>query len=52
VEAGVGERDRERGKGKNKIKTAGPTFGGGIGGPPRMEGGKGNLEGRAKWRSI
>jgi hypothetical protein len=30
----------------------GPTFGGGNGGPPRMEGGRRNLEGHAKWRSI
>jgi hypothetical protein len=29
-----------------------PQFGGGNGGPPRMEGGRGNLEGNAKWRSI
>jgi hypothetical protein len=30
------------------MKMAGPTFGGGFGGPPRMEGERGNLEGHAK----
>jgi hypothetical protein len=28
------------------MKMVGPTFGGGFGGPPRMEGERGNLEGQ------
>jgi hypothetical protein len=42
-------RSEER---KRKEKMVGPTFGGGFGGPPRMEGERRNLEGHAKWRSI
>jgi hypothetical protein len=34
-------------RGKKK-KMWGPQFGGGNGGPPRMEGGRENLEGYAK----
>jgi hypothetical protein len=35
-----------------KKEMVGPTFGGGNGGPPEMEGGRGNLEGPQKWRAI
>jgi hypothetical protein len=35
-------------KKKRKMKMVGPTFGGGFGGPLRMEVGRGNLEGYAK----
>jgi hypothetical protein len=49
---------RERqGGGEGKIKKrnkkkVGPTIGGEDGGPPEMEGGRGNLEGYAKWRLV
>jgi hypothetical protein len=33
-------------------KIVGPSFGRGNGGPPEMEGGRGNLEGYTKWRLI
>jgi hypothetical protein len=33
-------------------KIVGPTFGGGNGGPPRMEAERGDLEGYAKWRLV
>jgi hypothetical protein len=42
----------ERKRKENNRKVVGPTFGGGNGGPPRMEVGRGNLEGYAKWRPI
>jgi hypothetical protein len=35
-----------------KEKLWGPQVGGGNGGPPRMEGGRENLEGYAKWRLV
>jgi hypothetical protein len=38
--------------GEEKEKMVGPTFGGGNGGPPEMEGGRGNLEGPQKWRTV
>jgi hypothetical protein len=37
---------------KKEKEMVGPTFGGGNGGPPEMEGGRGNLEGYAKWRLV
>jgi hypothetical protein len=43
------ERDK-RGEGGRKM--VGPAFGGGFGGPPRMEGERGDLEGYAKWRLV
>jgi hypothetical protein len=39
---------KETGEVEGKIKMVGPTFGGGNGGPPRMEGGRGNLKEYAK----
>jgi hypothetical protein len=30
----------------------GSVFGGGFGGPPKMEGDSGNLEVHAKWRCV
>jgi hypothetical protein len=50
VETGVGERHGREESGKRKL--VGPMFGGGNGGPPRMQGGRGNLEEYGKWRSI
>jgi hypothetical protein len=54
VSGGSGGLDHERDRGSRggKIKMAGPTFGGENGGPPEMEGGRGNLEGYAKWRLV
>jgi hypothetical protein len=45
------ERKKKR-KNRERKKMVGPTEGGGFEGPPRMEGGRGNLEGHAKWRGI
>jgi hypothetical protein len=44
--------EKTKEKQKIKRKKVGLTFGGGNGGPPRMEGGRGNLEEYGKWRSI
>jgi hypothetical protein len=46
----TGREEVRRGKGKKKMVE--PTFGGGFGGPPRMEGERGDLEGYAKWRLV
>jgi hypothetical protein len=46
----TGWEEARRGKGKKKM--VGPTFGGGFGGPPRMEGERVDLEGHAKWRLV
>jgi hypothetical protein len=46
---------QERREGEEKWwgrKMVGPAFGGGFGGPPRMEGERGDLEGYAKWRLV
>jgi hypothetical protein len=40
------------GDGKKRKEMVGATFGGGMEGPPEMEGGRGNLEGYAKWRLV
>jgi hypothetical protein len=48
----LGTEEKMNEKIKKKIKMVGPTFGGGFGGPPRMEGGRGDLEGHAKWRLV
>jgi hypothetical protein len=47
--AGWGTNEMER---RGKKEMVGPTFGGGNGGPPEMEGGRGDLEGYAKWRLV
>jgi hypothetical protein len=53
---GVGEQRREgvgkKGGQRKKINMVGPTFGGGNGGPPRMEAESGDFEGYAKWRLV
>jgi hypothetical protein len=37
---------------RKKREMVGPTVGGGNGGPPEMEGERGNLERYAKWRPV
>jgi hypothetical protein len=37
---------------RKRVKIVGPTFGGGSRGPLRMEVGRKNLEGYAKWRLV
>jgi hypothetical protein len=50
TEEGVASRDV--GRREKKKEMAGPTFGGGNGGPPRLENGRGNLEGYAKYGLV
>jgi hypothetical protein len=50
-ETGRRRRRRRRREGKTK-RMVGPHLEGGNGGPPEMEGGRGNLEGPKKWRVI
>jgi hypothetical protein len=53
VRSGGGEiKTRRREKKNRKRKVVGLTFGGENGGPPRIEVGRGNLEGHTKWRYV
>jgi hypothetical protein len=51
--ATAGDANRtERGEERGGRKMVGPTFRGGFGGPPRLEGERRDLEGYAKWRLV